>query len=464
MTNEDVIIKVIEFFNSTLRPNENKRVLKHRYFTYNTTFYKKYNMIQAKVIADSIGPNEDRLTTLEVVFPRYILAEKNTHRMLGKNSASSRAIPYKKMVKEVLERPFIPYAFQKDHSGMQGTEYFDNDKKYKLPEFANALRNVFKYTEEQIENRFEDEEPLNDYIINVLEEYCELELKLTDWWLLARDKAVEASIMIACLGITKQLANRLLEPFMYHKVLVSGTEWSNFMNLRCPSYALLDDEDNHIEEYAKSRKEWCDIMNNRGTTIHYVTDYSIIDWLKINKGQADIHMMFLAEAIYDAMNESTPKELKEGEWHMPYGDNMDLGEFTWNYYKKNIDYKPNFKEYSSKVEEFRHKISIARCARLSYQTLGANPVIDYEADLKLYDILSKSGHWSPFEHVARVMTRDEYKENIKGKVKLINDREFQDQFSAITGKTPIAGAIDNSALGWCRNYRGFIQYRELLDN
>jgi len=409
-------------------------------------------MISAKIVADSITPTGDRLTTLEVVFPRYILAEKNTHRMLSRNSASSRAIPYKKMVKEVLERPFIPYAFQEDHTGVQGTVYLNNDKKYKLPEFANALRHVFKYTEAQIENRFEDEEPLNDYIIiKVLEEYCELELKLTDWWLLARDKAVEASIMIACLGITKQLANRLLEPFMYHKVLVSGTEWENFFNLRCPSYQI----NNENEPIFKSWKDLTDYYEEKNhdfwTGLH-LEKFDTIERLQKNKGQADIHMMFLAEAIYDAMNESIPKELKEGEWHIPYGDNFD---------KKEIDKLAwiTLKHLNLSPIDIEQRISIARCARLSYQTLGDNPVIDYEADLKLYDILSKSGHWSPFEHVAKVMTKDEYFSNIKGNIDYPNFKVIA-YYDNMKSNKP----NNYSFSGWCRNYRGFIQYRELLDN
>ena len=44
--------------------------------------------------------------------PRIILAEFNTHRLFSRNSASSRAIPFKKMVQSVLENPFIPIAWQ----------------------------------------------------------------------------------------------------------------------------------------------------------------------------------------------------------------------------------------------------------------------------------------------------------------------------------------------------------------
>ena len=346
-------------------------------------------MIQAKIVADSINIQGDRLTTMEIVFPRYILAELNTHRMLSKNSASSRAIPFSKMVKEIEERPFIPYAWQKDHKGMQGTEYLENS--------------------------------------HLIEEATRL-------WLKARDNAVmSATLLNGSVGgkaVTKQLVNRLLEPFMYHKVLVSATEWENFFELRCPQYKVLD-------KVYKSRKE---ILKEFKDTVLY-SNYTDLDWLNINIGQADIHMMFLAEAIYDAMSESTPNELKEGEWHIPYGDNLNEIDITqvWT--------KLSTKENVISITELKAKISIARCARLSYQTLGDNPVINYEKDLALYESLTNSGHASPTEHIARAMTNDEYHSWCKGKIKVDTIEE------AIT--------IDN--LGWCRNFRGFIMFRELLD-
>ena len=57
----------------------------------------KNKLISAKVIADSVCPKGVRMTTMEIEYPRFILAELNTHRMLSKNSASSRAIPVKSM-------------------------------------------------------------------------------------------------------------------------------------------------------------------------------------------------------------------------------------------------------------------------------------------------------------------------------------------------------------------------------
>src|SRR3972149_4517172 len=125
-------------------------------------------MITAKVVADSKNSLAKRITTMVVTMPRYILAEFNTHRMFSRNSASSRAIPFEKMVKSVEENPFIPLAWQKDHKGMQGTKYFTE--------------------EESVVNRYD--------------------------WVQASKDAIRRAIALHNTGVTKQLTNRLLEPFM----------------------------------------------------------------------------------------------------------------------------------------------------------------------------------------------------------------------------------------------------------
>ena len=90
--------------------------------------YHAMTKISAKIVADSLSPTGCRLTTFVVEFPRIVLAELNTHRALSKNSASSRAIPFEKMLENVKTDPFIPIRFQKDHKGMQGTEYFKGEE------------------------------------------------------------------------------------------------------------------------------------------------------------------------------------------------------------------------------------------------------------------------------------------------------------------------------------------------
>ena len=80
-------------------------------------------MYKCEIIADSLSPQGNRLTTFKLTYPRIIHSELMTHRVFSRNSASSRAIPFEKMVKMVEEDPFIPIAWQKDHKGMQGSEY-----------------------------------------------------------------------------------------------------------------------------------------------------------------------------------------------------------------------------------------------------------------------------------------------------------------------------------------------------
>ncbi len=63
-----------------------------------------------------------------------------------------------------------------------------------------------------------------------------------------------------------------------------------------------------------SRKEVTEFLKEKGID---TSNWSEEKWLSINKGQAEIHMMALAESIYDAVNESTPRQLKEEEWHIP---------------------------------------------------------------------------------------------------------------------------------------------------
>ena len=221
-------------------------------------------MISAKIICDSLSPQGHRITTFELVFPRFILAELNTHRLFSKNSASSRAIPFNKMVKAVQDNPFIPIAWQKHHSGMQGTEYFDDETVIEI------LRN--------------------------------------QWTEGSKEAILRAKILYES-GLTKQLCNRLLEPFMYHKVLLTATEFDNFFDLRCPQY----EHPNNPGIFYKSLKDF----SKKHITMGWL-DYKYEQRFKINKGQSEIHMMQLAECMYDAMNESVPKQLKPGEYHIPY--------------------------------------------------------------------------------------------------------------------------------------------------
>lgn len=175
----------------------------------------------------------------------------------------------------------------------------------------------------------------------------------------------------------------------------------------------------------KSRKEASEFLASKNID---TSEWTEEKWQKINKSQAEIHMQALAEAMWNAMNESTPKELKAGEWHIPFGDKIDE--------EKIKDLKEYFSGNRGSLESddfnYRIKISTARCARLSYMTFDGK--VDYEKDIKLYDSLLSSHHMSPFEHCALCVTTEEYNENFKGKEK-----------------------------GWFRNFKGFKSYRQILE-
>ena len=370
------------------------------------------NLISAEVVADSLNQYGERLTTLKLVFPRYILAELNTHRLFTKNSASSRAIPFKKMVAQVMETPFIPMAWQKDHKGMQGTEYLTG------PDVGRV-----KYI-----------------------------------WEAARDEAVKHATALNASGegVTKQLCNRLLEPFLYHTVLLTASHFENFFNLRCPQYDM---------GYLSTHKSWKDVVKNErkayksGVSFGYDESNSLLTRLFYNKGQADIHIMDLAEKMWDAMNDSKPKQLEIGQWHIPYGDNIDeVILFDTLRDLPILDGEIGNPISDTDIENAKLKIATARCARISYQTLGDNPVIDYEKDIKLFDDLLTSGHWSPFEHCAQVMDGDDYFSHVKGLMKL-DDMSIDDEYAYVSN-----GVTNPNVFGWSRNFKGFKQYRELLDD
>ena len=220
--------------------------------------------------------------------------------------------------------------------------------------------------------------------------------------------------------------------------MVSGTEWENFFELRCPKYHY-DLED----KYFRSKKDWLEYYKK--TCIGDVnSDFTLKDedWFAINKSQAEIHIQKIAEMMWDTMNESTPKKLEAGEWHIPYGDNISS---DISLYSSNI--KEQARLWGKDLTGERLKIVTARAARISYTTLGDNPKIDYEADIKLHNRLLESKHLSCFEHCARVMTKQEYA-----------------GFHLSQGNNDPFDAKGEDIYGVCGNYRGFIQYRYLIEN
>lgn len=130
--------------------------------------------------------NTHKFATFLIRFPKILLAELNTHRQLVRNCGSSRAIPSKTFIDSILNDPYIP-PFSQNRPGMTGLALDKTDKLY----------------EEAEEN-----------------------------WLEARDSMIEFVDTFEDLGIHKQDANRLLESFYHVDLVLSGTDWANFIKLR----------------------------------------------------------------------------------------------------------------------------------------------------------------------------------------------------------------------------------------
>ena len=350
--------------------------------------------IEAVIVADSINPQGNRITSMLLTFPRFILAELNTHRVFTKNSASSRAIPAKKLFESVETDPFIPIAWQKEHSGMQGTEYFEH------PDTIRVVRAA---------------------------------------WGAAADSALSCSKALNGIKVTKQLSNRLLEPFLWHTVLLTSTEFENFFDLRAPKYP------GDGASYIHSKEDVKEFLEQEGDNL--TADYTDLDWIKKSESPAEIHIQALAEAMWVALKHSTPKTLQVGEWHVPFGDQLVDDDILPILYTTNAE--------PASLSDYKVKIATARCARLSYMTFDG--AIDYTKDLILHDDLLSKRHMSPFEHCARAMSDSEFGAFIKGELSMIPRKGFvahpfiPDIF------------IEESALGWCNNFKGFIQYRYLLE-
>lgn len=161
---------------------------------------------------DSESPNGDRLTTMEVTFHRFVLAEFNTHRAFSRNSASSRAIPLRKAdgrgsLDRIKHNPAMPLEWASEQPGMSGGTELEG---FDLDAARYMFGKVWDSTIHHIEN----------YLNTVEKEYPDLE-----------GRELKSHFL------HKSLINRLLEPFMWHTVIVTATEWDGFWDQRCSPLA-----------------------------------------------------------------------------------------------------------------------------------------------------------------------------------------------------------------------------------
>ena len=199
-------------------------------------------------------------------------------------------------------------------------------------------------------------------------EYCKGEIAEL------RETAIGVSERLNRAGLHKQIANRYIEPWMFITVLVTSTEFENWFGLR-------DHKD------------------------------------------AQPELAWVAKDMRGKFEDSKPKELKPGEWHIPYmraDEDADIIKDTLYYCK----------------------VATGRCARLSYLTHDG--IREPEKDVELHDGLVSNGHWSPFEHVAQAVTREQWRERV---ALIMNTCDIYDEL------------FDPSLVG---NLVGWMQYRKMF--
>lgn len=186
-----------------------------------------------KVIEHSISPTGQPIVTFQLTYWRAIHAEMMTHRVFSRNASSSRAVPVKRMLSQVWNNPAEPIHWGANKPGMQADE-----------ELRGWRRAAVKAI-----------------------------------WRISSKVACAAAWAMSKLGLHKQVANRVLEPYQEIHVVLTATDLENFFSLR----------------------------------YHY-------------DAQPEIYV--LAGAMQNALRASTPRLLQPGEWHLPYVTDAERAQST----------------------------------------------------------------------------------------------------------------------------------------
>jgi thymidylate synthase ThyX len=269
--------------------------------------------IDVKVLADS-SCDGVRLTTLQLRYPRMIHAEVMTHRLFSRNASSSRAVPIKKVIAGIEADPAVPL-WTLNEPGMSGkfADAATSDKASKV--WLEALKDVTKHVERLIE-----------------------------------------------LGIHKQDANRLLEPFSHISVVLSSTEWDHFMNVRPKP-----DAQPVMQELAVRIRE--ELVASKPLPKEY--------WKPTARPQ-------LAAAW-------------RSSWHLPYVEPQELEELA-NPSAAVLEAARTLATIPNVEDLLPCLVSASRCARVSY--LNHEGERDLVKDITLACRLLTSCHWSALEHQA----------------------------------------------------------------
>lgn len=174
---------------------------------------------RAEVLADSTF-RTNRVTTLLLTYPRIIHAQVMTYRAACRNSESTRAREPKRFIEEIRRDPFVPQLWPKEKRGMQPEGYYEDASEERA-------------------------------------------------WRAECEFACDSALRRIERGVHHEIAMRPLEPYMWHRLLITATSWDNVLHQRL---------DHH----------------------------------------AQLQFQVLAGKIRDALAASVPRQLAPNEWHIPF--------------------------------------------------------------------------------------------------------------------------------------------------
>ena len=143
--------------------------------------------------------------------------------------------------------------------------------------------------------------------------------------------------------------------------------------------------------------------------------------------------MDLAEKMYDALNESTPVEMTDNDWHIPFSD------------------RPEFTPEMSLKD--RIMLSCAMTARVSYTAINDDETLTLEKAKRIYNKCVEQGHFSVVSHIAKCMTNYEYETWVKGKCSMVVNYDGFDEV-----------VVAPHTKGYNKNLKGFISLRQYVED
>lgn len=314
-----------------------------------------------RVLADSLSPQGVRLTTLECRYPRWLHSEVLRHRVDSHSVESNRAVPTEIQIDKVRTDPFVPATFNKRVKGMGVGEAFDE----KTAEHARAT------------------------------------------WVFAAADAAKRASKLNDLGLDKSRANRLLEPFLWVKDIITATEWTNFLALRCPPGNEVD-----------------------------------LDF------PSQLEFQEFALLVRMALQVSRPKLLQEGWWHLPGATRDELAMLC------DLRTRGQEQDYLNDLK----RACPRRLAKVSFDKTSVPEPI--HISINKYGELVNAGHYSPTEHIATPMTTRMIDHgNVAPLDKFMIPASEVKRVLLEHGASEFPSHLDVSKI-WCGNFRGWVQNRK----